>query len=164
MEDSNQKDQFQMNTSTETQKEPAQFPPEPDREKSTHSMKRWQGISMILVAYDIIAVNAAYFLALWFRFDCQFSKISSLYLQGWLWFAPIYTVFCLILFTRMRLYNSVWRFASYTELIRVVIASVIAAIVHTAGITLWLLRMPMTYYVFGALLQFVLIKIGRAHV
>ena len=120
-------------------------------------IQHWQVISALLVVYDAIVVNAAYFGALWLRFDCQFSRISEIYYGSWLRFAPIYTVCCLILFTRMRLYNSVWRFASYTELIRVVIASVISAVVHTAGITLWLRRMPMTYYVFGALLQFVLV-------
>ena len=120
-------------------------------------IQHWQVISALLVVYDAIVVNAAYFGALWLRFDCQFSRIPEIYYGSWLRFAPIYTVCCLILFTRMRLYNSVWRFASYTELIRVVIASVISAVVHTAGITLWLRRMPMTYYVFGALLQFVLV-------
>ena len=157
MEDSNQKEQLQMDTSAETQKEPAQIPPEPDREKSTHSMKRWQGISMILVAYDIIAVNAAYFLALWFRFDCQFSKISLYYLEGWMWFAPIYTAFCLIVFFYLKLYNSIWRYASYTELVCVIQSSVITGLFHAAGVTLLFRRMPISYYVIGMLIQFCLV-------
>ena len=39
----------------------------------SNKKKQWiQGATLCLIAYDIIAVNAAYFLALWIRFDCQF--------------------------------------------------------------------------------------------
>ena len=37
---------------------------------------KWIGVSGLLVMYDIVAVNAAYFLALWLRFDCRFSFSS----------------------------------------------------------------------------------------
>ncbi|MDO5476612.1 MAG: polysaccharide biosynthesis protein, partial [Eubacteriales bacterium] len=122
-----------------------------------HGIQHWQVISALLVVYDMIAVNGAYFGALWLRFDLQFSRIPEHYYYAWMRFTLVYTVFCIVLFWRMRLYNSVWRFASYTELIRVVMASVVSAVVHSVGITLWIQRMPMTYYVLGALIQFVLV-------
>ena len=117
----------------------------------------WQIISAILIIYDFIAVNMAYFAALWLRFDCRFTLIPDRYLQPWLHFVPIYTVICLVIFWRLRLYNAVWRFASYSELIRSTVASIITAIIHSVGITLIYRRMPMTYYVFGAVLQYILI-------
>lgn len=120
-------------------------------------IQHWQVISALLVVYDTVVVNATYFGALWLRFDCQFSRIPSQYYDAWIKFTPLYTVICLILFSHMRLYKSVWRFASYTELVRLVIASAISALIHTFGITAWLCRMPLTYYVLGALLQFVFI-------
>ena len=122
-----------------------------------HRIKHWQVISVLLIIYDAIVLNGAYFGALWLRFDCQFSRIPGYYYDAWLRFTPIYTVICLMLFSHMRLYKSVWRFASYTELVRVVISSVVSALIHTVGITAWLCRMPLTYYVLGALLQFVFI-------
>ena len=46
-------------------------------------------IAVLLIAYDVIAINMAYFLALWFRFDCIFSKIPQNYYDSYLKFAPI---------------------------------------------------------------------------
>lgn len=82
-------------------------------------------ISLYLVIYDVIAVNAAYFLGLWFRFDCTYSAIPGEYLSAYLKFTPWYMVFSVFVFWILRLYNSVWRFASYSELIRVGISTVI---------------------------------------
>ena len=76
-------------------------------------------ISLYLVIYDVIAVNAAYFLGLWFRFDCTYSAIPGEYLSAYLKFTPWYTVFSVFVFWMLRLYNSVWRFASYSDYISV---------------------------------------------
>ena len=131
-----------------------------DNEKSRRSsggFLHWQIISAILIIYDVLAVNIAYFAALWLRFDCRFTLIPDRFFQPWLHFAPIYTVICLVIFWRLRLYNAVWRFASYSELIRSTVASILTAVIHSAGITLIYHRMPMTYYAFGAVLQYILI-------
>ena len=34
-------------------------------------LEHWQLIALLLGVYDMISVNAAFFLALWVRFDCQ---------------------------------------------------------------------------------------------
>ncbi len=117
----------------------------------------WQIIRGFLVIYDALAVNIAYFSALWLRFDCDFSRIPLRFIHPWLQFAPIYTVICLIVFWRMRLYNSIWRFASYSELVRVTLATLITVCIHSVAITLVFYKMPMTYYALGATLQFILV-------
>ena len=99
----------------------------------------------------------AYFLALWLRFDCAISRIGTPYLDAFLRFVPIYTVFSIAVFLILRLYNSLWRFASYRELIRVITASLITAVFHIIFITILFRRMPISYYFFGALIQFVLV-------
>ncbi len=119
--------------------------------------QRWQVISLLLMVYDAVAVNIAYLAALWLRHDCQFSAIEARFLNPWKGFAPFYTVAALLVFWFLRLYKSVWRFASYTELVRICMASVITFVIHTVGITMMYRRMPMTYYFFGAILQFILI-------
>ena len=119
--------------------------------------KQIQGATLCLILYDILAVNAAYFLALWIRFDCQFSKIEPKYLMTYVYFVPIYTILCLIVFRGLRLYHSIWRFASYSELARVVVSSAVTGVCHTILITLIFQRMPITYYVFGMAIQFILI-------
>jgi len=120
-------------------------------------LEHWQKIAFFLAAYDVIAVGLAYFLALWFRFDCTFSDISKRFLDAYVQFIPIYAAICLIVFWRMRLYNSIWRFASINEMTRVIAASIITSAVHIVGITVFFGRMPISYYVIGMGIQFLLV-------
>ena len=131
------------------------------REMNNHRIKHWHIITIILVIYDIIAVNAAYFLALWIRFDCQFSSIPQHYLDAYLGFIPIYSFICIIVFALFKLYNSIWRFASFREFFNILFASIIASVLHVIGITLIFRRMTIVYYVFGAIIQLILLVIIR---
>ena len=115
----------------------------------------WQNVAMLLTVYDIIAVNLAYFLALWLRFDCKFTTIGHDYLSAWAKFAPIYALFCLIIFWKSRLYKSIWKYASYTELMYLITATGITGLFHTLFITILYRRMPISYYCVGIMLQFI---------
>ena len=86
-------------------------------------LEHWQKIALILIIHDIIVVNLAYGLTLFLRFDMHFSEIPKHYLDAWVHFMPIYTIFCFIIFWILKLYNSVWRFASYPEFERVLIST-----------------------------------------
>ncbi len=128
------------------------------RRERRRRLEHWQKIAALLAIYDAIAVNLAYFLALWFRFDCMFSAIPKAdYLEPFLKFAPIYAVVCVVVFAYMRLYNSMWRFASFHELIRVGTASATCSVLHTVCITVLFGRMPLSYYFIGLCLQFLLV-------
>lgn len=119
-------------------------------------MEHWQKITVFLMLYDLLAVCASYFLGLWIRFDCQYTTIPTEYMHAYLSFIPQYAIFCVVIFWMFRLYHSIWRFASYNELTRIVSASVFTTIVHAIVITLCIKRMPICYYIFGGIIQFVL--------
>ena len=121
-----------------------------------NKVEHWQVVSIGLVVYDTIAVTLAFFLALWFRFDCRYTMIPSEYLSAYYKFLLIYVVFSIFVFWRMRLYNSIWRFASYSELLRTIVATGITFVFHCIGITVLFGRMPLSYYVFGIMIQFAL--------
>lgn len=112
-------------------------------------------INIGLMIYDCIAINVAYFLALWFRFDCNFGRMPIYYYSAYTRFVPIYTVASLIIFVLCKMYKSIWQYVSVTELARTIEATVICGIFHTVAITLIFTRMPITYYFFGILLQFI---------
>ena len=124
---------------------------------SLFQLVHWKKIAILLVIYDVFAVNVAYFLALWFRFDCQFSAIEPQYLQAYLYFMPIYSLACIITFWYTKLYKSIWRFASFNELMRVITATLVTAVFHTVVITVLFERMPISYYIIGACIQFFLL-------
>ena len=44
-------------------------------------MEHWQVVSIGLTVYDAIAMILAFFLALWFRFDCRYTMIPKEYLN-----------------------------------------------------------------------------------
>lgn len=121
-----------------------------------NKVEHWQVVSIGLVVYDTIAVTLAFFLALWFRFDCRYTMIPSEYLSAYYKFLLIYVVFSIFVFWRMQLYNSIWRFASYSELLRTIVATGITFVFHCIGITVLFGRMPLSYYVFGIMIQFAL--------
>ena len=127
--------------------------------KNRHrKIEHWHMVAAMLAVYDAIAVNLAYFLALWFRFDCEVSGIIEQgFLEPFLKFAPIYALLCVAVLFLLRLYNSIWRFASYHELMRVVTSSVVCSVLHTALITILFKRMPLSYYTIGAFIQFLLV-------
>lgn len=131
-----------------------------ERERKA-KIQHWKVIAFYLIVYDIIAVNFSYFLGLWLRFDLQYSNIPREYLSAFLKFAPVYTVAVVIVFYILRLYNSLWRFASFNELNRIFAASVITTVIQIVGITALFVRMPFSYYVVGAATQFALITVVR---
>lgn len=127
------------------------------REKIKKSFEHWQVVTVYLMIYDAIAINLSYFLALWLRFDCRYTQIDTNYLHSFARFAPIYTVICIVVFLLLKLYRSIWRFASFNELVRVIIATALTGILHTVLITAIFGRMPISYYLFGTIIQFILV-------
>lgn len=124
---------------------------------SGFKLKHWHIIAIYLVIYDIIAVNASYFVALLLRFDMSYSSIPEQYLDNFIMFAPIYTIFALIVFAVLHLYNSLWRFASFSELNRIIMSSVLTTAFQLGSIIVTSQRMPVSYYVFGAVFQICLV-------
>lgn len=120
-------------------------------------LEHWEVIAIYLIIYDVVAINFSYFFGLLLRFDLQFSNIPQEYLYSFLKFAPVYTIFTVCVFYFLRLYKSIWRFASFSELNRICVASIITTIFHIVGITVFVHRMPISYYIFGAAMQTVLI-------
>ena len=132
-------------------------------------LEHWHIVSLFLILYDIIAVTAAYFLALWLRFDCSFNAIPEAYMTAYLRFAPIYAVLCIAVFWRLRLYKSIWRFASFKELVRVSQATAVTCVLQLLGTVFFCTlagdvdshRMPISYYIFGVTIQFLLVLAVR---
>ena len=116
---------------------------------------------IFLMIYDLGAATVAFFFALWFRFDCRFTAIPHEIYVSWLNFTPFYAVISIAVFWILHLYRSIWKFASFNELKRIVYASGILAVIHTVGITVFFTRMPISYYVIGVSIQFLLTALAR---
>ncbi len=127
----------------------------PEKRKKSRRLEHWQIISALLMIYDFIAVCLAYFLALWLRFDGLVKGIPQEYYQSYIHFIFPCAAFSIIIFLLFRMYNSMWRFASYPEFIRTFLGSMVSSLLHTILITAIVYRMPISYYLIGAGLQFI---------
>ena len=120
-------------------------------------IQNWRLFAVCLAVYDAIAVNLAYFFSLWVRFDCRYRLIPRQYLHAYARFMPVFTVCCLLIFFFLRMYKTLWRYASFREMLRVLVGTAITGALHILGITLLYRRMPMFYYFGGIVLQLILI-------
>ena len=118
----------------------------------------------LIILLDILAVNASYYLALFFRFYMQNQFLYTVpeYPQWFLQFAPIYTVFCLLVFWRLRLYGGMWQYAGINDMNRIVGSTAITSAFMLIGTLLMFpRRFPYSYYVIGAILQFLFVTSFR---
>ena len=128
----------------------------PQREKRGQGfqLEHWHIIALGLMLYDSLALSFSFLIALWLRYDLRYSTIDTIYIERWKAFLPFYILGSLAVFWFLKLYKSIWRFASYSELLRVSMATVICSLFHIIGITFFWGRMPISYYVIGAILQY----------
>ena len=122
---------------------------------SKRKIEHWQVVRLLLMVYDFIAVIVSFGIALWLRFDCKVTSVEPQYLTNYTKTIIIYALFCLVVFWFLRLYKSIWRFASYSELMRVILATVVTGVIYTGSLLIFNLHMPVSYYVIGITVQFI---------
>lgn len=129
--------------------------------KPRRKLKHWQIMAILLLVCDFISIHASYFVALLLRFDGIFSSIPEKYLSAYLHFITIYALITTVILLVFRLYRFVWRYASYNELIRTCLASVLASVLHIIIITVFFTRMPLSYYIWGSAVQLIALVVPR---
>lgn len=122
---------------------------------SKRKFEHWQVVRLLLMVYDFAAVIVSFGIALWLRFDCKVTSVEPQYLTTYTKTIIIYALFCLVVFWILRLYKSIWRFASYSELLRVILATVVTGVIYTGSLLVFNLHMPVSYYVIGITVQFI---------
>ena len=110
----------------------------------------------LLVIVDIFLIALSGFLALYIRYDFRFSNMEMRYVDYELLYLPVNLVVTLLMFVLFKLYRSVWRFASSTELLNVIGACTCSIGLQIIGMSLLRMRMPISYY----LMKYVLLIVG----
>lgn len=111
---------------------------------------------LILGFFDILIINLAYFLALYFRFDMNFRAIPLDFLDAFETYAIFNTIITIAIYGLHKMYNMILEYASYKELINITQAVILSLISHAVLMTIFVYRMPISYYVFGFMIQYVL--------
>ena len=130
--------------------------------KGRMKIEKWKWLAVLLVLYDILAIHAAYFLALWLRFDGMSAAIPGLYMRPYRGFITWYAVGCVPVYAFFKMYKGMWRYASYGELTRILLASILSGGLHVLLINLiWHTRMPLSYHLLGFGMQTAFLLLPR---
>jgi len=101
---------------------------------------------IFFVILDIITVICASTMALWIRFDFSIVKIDKAYLEPvWQTMVPN-ILMVLVVYWLFALYRSIWKYASWFELQRILLAGITATVLQLVGFTLAKIRMPRSYW------------------
>ena len=115
----------------------------------------------LLLCYDIGAILLAEYCALLIRFEFRPSLIKDVFLDSMLHYSFINILCTLLIFSLFSLYESLWRYASVTELLNTVLACVLSAMVQIVGMYMLQYRMPRSYFVLYLLILLPLMVAGR---
>ncbi|MDY4892583.1 MAG: nucleoside-diphosphate sugar epimerase/dehydratase [Agathobacter sp.] len=100
-----------------------------------------------LIIYDILAVCFAEFLALWTRFEFSTSHITPEFGENAFQYAVINAAVTVFIFAFLKLYSSLWQYASVQEMMNVFVACLLAAGSQSVGMHMLMWNMPRSYYI-----------------
>ncbi len=117
--------------------------------------KYYLRILLILLA-DFASVCIAYPMALLVRFDFHFSHIPDMYLSNIRYMLPVIAVITVLVYYLFRLYHSIWRYASLTEVYRIIASYFVIAIALFLVDLIERLNLPRSGLFIGIVLNFIL--------
>lgn len=118
-------------------------------------------VKVLLLIFDIVACNLAYFFALLVRFDFSIGSISRPYLVAWAIFMPYNALISVAAIWYFRLYNCVMKYVGVIEMLRGIFAAGVVGFLHTFLITIFIKRMPVSYYLMGIMFWYIFIMWPR---
>ena len=107
-----------------------------------------------LLIMDTMSIIIASFAALYIRFDFQFNAIPKEYMAKFEYILPFNIGFTILFFVIWKLYKSVWRYASATEMLNIVFATCCASVAQFVLCQLTNQKMPRSYYIIYLFLLF----------
>ena len=99
-----------------------------------------------LVLADLILINLSAFLTLYIRFEFDFRQLyATTFLRDMLIYAGINSACTILIFHILKLYNSLWEFASVSELVRMTLGCFFSAVFYMVGMFMLHLTVPRSF-------------------
>lgn len=115
----------------------------------------------LLVIYDILIILLSEYMALLIRYEFHPEKIKQIYLTSLMNYSVINIIITILIFALFSLYESLWRYASVTELLNLTLACLVSSGVQLVGTYMLEYRMPRSYYILYFLLLLPMMMAGR---
>ena len=114
----------------------------------------WLKRAMIVCILDVICIAGSFFLALWIRYEFSYSAIPTVFLYRYAKTIFIWAAVSVFVFSRFRLYNSIWVFVGIDELFRIIMSYGVLLIIGAVSVVALHIEMPWAYYAIGYILSF----------
>lgn len=117
----------------------------------------------LLLIVDVLFINLASFLAVFSRLDFSIADFrNEKMLEVLLKYAPWFTLLSLAVFVPMKLYTSLWEYASVDELIHIILAALLVCAVEMLGQFVGIIQgLPMSFPLLNALFLVCFISVVR---
>lgn len=115
----------------------------------------------LLILYDLMIIGISEYMALLIRFEFRPWMIKEGFLQSLIQYTPINLICTIIIFALFSLYESLWRYASVTELFNLTVSCIVSAMVQLVGMYMMGYHLPRSYYVLYLLILLPLMMAGR---
>nr|WP_330369217.1 nucleoside-diphosphate sugar epimerase/dehydratase [Butyrivibrio sp. AC2005] len=125
-------------------------------EKNKNSGTKYYLRILAILLADASSVVAAHLLSLLVRFDFRYSDISQLYRDHIVYMIPIAVIITIAVYYMFRLYHSIWRFASLTEVYRIIAAYFVIAIILFTLNSIDRMNLPRSCIFMGIILNIIL--------
>ena len=131
-----------------------------DSKSNTAKGSRWILRAVVVAILDIVLIAASFFGALLIRFDLKYSEIDPQFIDAYLKIIPLCIIGAIVLFVLFKLYNSIWRFASISELERMTKAWLVFTVVAAAIVIVderinGIRRLPISVWIMGVIFGFI---------
>ena len=100
---------------------------------------------ILLVLMDMLIITAAGPLAIYVRYNLFFEPQAIEFIENIFQYLPVNLLLTVIVFAAFRLYQGIWKYASASDLVNIILACLVSAVTQTIGMMLMGLRFPRSY-------------------
>ena len=100
---------------------------------------------ILLVLMDMLIITAAGPLAIYVRYNLFFEPQAIEFIENIFKYLPVNLILTVTVFAAFRLYQGIWKYASASDLVNIILACLVSAVTQTIGMMLIGLRFPRSY-------------------
>ena len=100
---------------------------------------------LLLMLVDAMIITLAGPVAIYIRYNLLFEPRAIEFIEHIFRYLPLNLVITIAAFTACRLYQGIWKYASASDLVNILVGCLISTVTQTAGMTLLGLDFPRSY-------------------
>lgn len=100
---------------------------------------------LLLMLVDVLIITMAGPLAIYIRFNMFFESRAIEFIEEIFRYLPVNIIVSLVIFAACRLYQGIWKYASASDLVNIIIAALLSTVSQTIGMSLLGLEFPRSY-------------------